>query len=83
MSKYNLDVIDEDKRDSIPKEKLCRYGGLALGKSEHRTLKMSKYNLDVIDEDKRDSIPRKGRKILGGVAPRSEQMDVTRHGMPG
>ena len=38
MSKYNLDEIDEDKRDSgIPKEKLCRYGGLALGKSEHRT----------------------------------------------
>ena len=84
MSKYNLDEIDEDKRDSgIPKEKLCRYGGLALEKSEHRTLKMSKYNLDEIDEDKRDSIPRKGRKILGGVAPRSEQQDVTRHGMPG
>ena len=84
MSKYNLDVIDEDKRNSgIPKGRLCRNKRLAHRNREHRTLKMSKYNLDEIDEDKRDSIPRKGRKILGGVAPRSEQQDVTRHGMPG
>ena len=57
--------------------------GTRSRKERAQDKKMSKYNLDEIDEDKRDSIPRKGRKILGGVAPRSEQQDVTRHGMPG
>ena len=42
---YNAGEIDGDKRDPgiarhrYPERELCRYGGLALGKSEHRTKK--------------------------------------------
>jgi len=48
MSKYDLDVIDEEKRDPILREKERR----------KQTRNPPKERLDVIDEEKRDPILR-------------------------